>query len=76
MAILLLEAIIGQPYKQTRSTTKNNTPEQTTSTTKNKRKALKESTKGGLTATVTRAQETRKTELKRRFYRLNGASGI
>ena len=37
-AILLLEAIIEQTYKQTRSTYKNNTSKQ--------RKALKERTKG------------------------------
>ena len=30
----------------------------------------------GLATTITRTQETRKTELKRRFYGLNGALGI
>ena len=58
--ILLLGAIIEQHTKQTTSTTKNNTPKQ--------KKGLKRMyRKIGLVATVTRAQETQKTELKQRF---------
>src|SRR6185503_15743197 len=56
----------GKHTKQTTSTTKNNTPKQ--------KKGLKRTyRKIGLAATIMRAQETRKTELKRRFYGINGA---
>jgi hypothetical protein len=58
--ILLLGAIFWQTYRANKIDLR--------TIHQNKRKTLKERVRIGLAAMVTRAQETRKTELKRRIY--------